>query len=209
MNSLSKSRRLLSMGLALSFSALLLAPSAFADAKVGEPAPTFTLKDVEAKEHSLEAYKGKWVVLEWVNYDCPFVKKHYNSGNMQKLQSEAKTKEVVWLAINSSAPGKQGHFPYAKLVERIAKEKAEHSAYLLDTDGAVGQRYGAKTTPHMYIIDPEGQLVYNGAIDDKATTKAKDVEGAKNYVAAALEAGMSGKVVEVSATQPYGCSVKY
>ncbi len=188
---------------------MLAVPSAYAAAKPGAPAPDFTLTDVEGKEHKLSDLAGRYVVLEWVNYDCPFVAKHYKSGNMPALQAKWKEKDVVWFSINSSAEGKQGHFETAALKERMAKEKAAPTAYLLDTDGTVGKLYGAKTTPHMYVINPEGGLIYAGAIDDKPTTRVKDVETSKSYLNAALEAGMAGKPVETASTNAYGCSVKY
>jgi peroxiredoxin len=176
---------------------------------VGKPAPTFSLTDSNGKSHSLASLKGKYVVLEWVNYDCPFVKKHYDSGNMQKLQKEFTAKGVVWLSINSSAPGKQGNFPTDK-INTLMKEKDAHpDAYLLDSSGEIGKLYGAKTTPHMYIVNPEGTLIYNGAIDDKPSANPADVAAAKNYVRATLDEAMAGKAVTTSATQPYGCSVKY
>jgi peroxiredoxin len=175
----------------------------------GAMAPDFTLSDATGKTHTLSSYKGKWVVLEWVNYDCPFVKKHYGSGNMQKLQKAALDKGAVWLSINSSAPGKQGHFEGTALTKRIADTKAVPAAYLIDADGKVGMEYKAKTTPTMFVINPEGKVVYAGAIDDKASTDQEDVATAKNYVTAALEAGMAGKVVQTASTQSYGCGVKY
>ena len=180
-----------------------------ADAKLNEAAPEFTLVDSEGKKHSLSAYKGKYVVLEWVNYDCPFVKKHYGAGNMQKLQKTYRDKEVVWLSICSSAPSKQGHFEGKGLAARIKKEGAAHSAYLVDESGEVGKMYGAKTTPHMFIIDPKGKLIYAGGIDDQPSTKKKSLEGANNYVQAVLDAALAGKPVPVQSTSPYGCSVKY
>lgn len=175
----------------------------------GAMAPGFTLTDASGKSHSLSSYKGKWVVLEWVNYDCPFVKKHYDSGNMPKLQKAALDKGAVWLSINSSAPGKQGHFEGAELGKRIADAKAVPAAYLIDADGKVGMEYKAKTTPTMFVINPEGKVVYAGAIDDKASTDREDVATAKNYVTAALDAGMAGKAVQTASTQSYGCGVKY
>lgn len=175
----------------------------------GAMAPDFTLTDAAGKSHTLSSYKGKWVVLEWVNYDCPFVKKHYGSGNMQKLQKAALDKGAVWLSINSSAPGKQGHFEGAALTKRIADEKAVPAAYLIDADGKVGKEYKAKTTPAMFVINPEGKVVYAGAIDDKSSTDKEDVATAKNYVTAALDAGIAGKAVETASTQSYGCGVKY
>ncbi len=191
-------------------SALMTFPTA-ADAAVkpGDTAPAFTLKDSEGATHSLKDHAGKWVVLEWVNYDCPFVRKHYRSGNMPALQEEWRGKGVVWYAVNSSAAGKQGHFESGDLKARIASEKSAATAYLLDTDGKVGKAYGAQTTPHMFVIDPKGKVVYAGAIDDRPTTKLEDVEGATNYASAALNAAMAGKRVVPAATKAYGCAVKY
>ena len=178
-------------------------------AELGKPAPDFTLMSAEGNKHSLSEFKGKYVVLEWVNYDCPFVKKHYNSGNMQMLQEKYAEKDVVWLAICSSAPGKQGHFAGEDLAKRINSEKSKAVAYLMDTDGTVGKMYEAKTTPHMYVVDPEGVLQYMGAIDSKKSTKADDIPDSENYVVSALDALMADKEVATPATMPYGCSVKY
>jgi peroxiredoxin len=175
----------------------------------GAPAPGFTLQDAAGKSHALSSFRGKWVVLEWVNYDCPFVKKHYGSGNMPKSQKLARGKGVAWLSINSSAPGKQGNFAGTELAKRIADSKADVDGYLLDPDGVVGRLYKAKTTPHMFVIDPQGKVVYAGAIDDKPSTDKADIAGATNYVQAALEAGLAGKPVETASTTPYGCGVKY
>jgi peroxiredoxin len=163
---------------------MLLAAGSFA-AQPGEKAPDFTLTDAQGKSHSLASYAGKTVVLEWVNYDCPFVRKHYDANNMQALQKKWTEKGIVWLAINSSATGKQGHFSGDELAKRIQKEGGKQTAYLLDTNGDVGKLYQAKTTPHMYIIH-NGTLVYQGAIDDKPTTKQADVAGALNYIDEAL-----------------------
>lgn len=182
---------------------------AHAVAKVGEKAPDFTLADSKGKEHSLSDFEGKYVVLEWVNYDCPFVKKHYNSSNMQSLQNMAAEKEVVWLSICSSAPGKQGHFAGDDLNKRIDVEGSKATAYLIDEDGHVGMTYEAKTTPHMYVVDPEGVLIYAGAIDDRPSTKVEDVKGANNYVIQALTASMAGEELATDWTKSYGCSVKY
>jgi peroxiredoxin len=176
---------------------------------VGKPAPVFSLVDTNGKTHSLSDFKGKYVVLEWVNYDCPFVKKHYSSGNMQKLQKEITSKGVIWLTVSTSAPGKQGHYPADKVNALLKEKNSSPTAYLLDSDGKVGRLYGARTTPHMYIINPEGVLIYNGAIDDKPSTNPADIDSAKNFVRSALDEAMAGKAVTVSATQPYGCSVKY
>ena len=185
-------------------------PSGLAPApRPGFPAPDFTLPDAAGAKHSLSQYKGKWVVLEWVNYDCPFVKKHYGSGNMQKTQKAARDKGAIWLSINSSAPGKQGNFAGQELAKRIADLKAGPDAYLLDPEGKVGMEYKAKTTPTMFVINPDGMVIYAGAIDDKPSADQADIPGAKNYVQAALDAGMAGKPVEVASTQSYGCGVKY
>jgi peroxiredoxin len=176
---------------------------------VGKPAPAFKLTDTNGKTFSLSDFKGKFVVLEWVNYDCPFVRKHYGSGNMQELQKTYTAKGVIWLSINSSAPGKQGNFPADKVNALLKEKSASPTAYLLDPDGQVGKLYGAKTTPHMFIINPEGTLIYNGGIDDTPSADPSDIKTAKNYVRTVLDEAMAGKPVSVSASQPYGCSVKY
>ncbi len=181
----------------------------FAAPEVGEPAPGFTAMDTQGTEHSLSDFKGKYVVLEWFNHECPYVRKHYDTKNMQSLQEKYTEKGVVWLAINSSAPGKQGHLTKESGSERIAEEGAEPTALLLDPEGEVGKLYDAKTTPHMYIINPEGTLVYAGAIDDDSSSRKSAVESATNYVAANLDALMEGNAVKVAKTEPYGCSVKY
>jgi len=178
-------------------------------AEIDKKAPDFKLKDTNGKEHSLSDFKGKYVVLEWNNFGCPFVKKHYNSKNMQQLQKKYTGKDVVWLTINSSAPGKEGHFSSEELNKKIKEQDANMTAYLIDEKGTVGKTYGAKTTPHMYIVNPEGTLVYAGGIDDIASTDTDDIKKAKNYVAAALDAAMAGKKIETKTSQPYGCSVKY
>ncbi|HKP97156.1 MAG TPA: thioredoxin family protein, partial [Fibrobacteria bacterium] len=186
------------------------APAAAATApRPGALAPDFSLPDAAGKSHSLSEYRGKWVVLEWVNYDCPFVKKHYGSGNMQALQKASREKGAVWLSINSSAPGKQGHFEGRELAKRMADLKAQPDAYLLDPDGKVGRAYQAKTTPSMFVIDPDGKVIYAGAIDDKPSTDQEDIAGARNYVQAALDAGLAGKPVATASTTSYGCGVKY
>ena len=181
----------------------------FAEPKVGEQAPAFTLKDTAGKEHSLADYKGKFVVLEWFNEGCPFVKKHYKSGNMQKLQKEYTGKDVVWLSINSSAEGEQGHVTPESAPKTMSEWNMDATKILLDHDGKVGKMYGAKTTPHMFVIDKEGKLVYQGAIDSKPTPNVADVDDAENYVKVALDNSMAGKPVSTTSTKPYGCSVKY
>ena len=184
--------------------------ASFADElKVGSEAPAFTLKDTSGKTHSLADYKGKFVVLEWFNEGCPFVKKHYTSGNMQKLQKEYSGKDVVWLSINSSAEGEQGHVTPETAPKTIAEWNMNATRILLDHDGKVGKAYGAKTTPHMFVINPEGKLVYQGAIDSKPTANTADLDTAENYVKVALENSMAGKPVSTTSTKPYGCSVKY
>jgi len=190
--------------------AVLAAPAgAVASAVVGEPAPAFTLTDTNGKQHSLSEYQGRFVVLEWINHDCPFVKKHYGSGNMQKLQKKWVDEGVVWLSINSSAPGKQGNYPPDEANQLTAQKNAAPTAVLLDPDGTVGQAYGAKTTPHMFVIDPKGTVVYAGGIDDKPSTDPGDIAGARNHVDHALSEATSGKPVTMASSTPYGCSVKY
>lgn len=185
------------------------APTAQAAATPGQPAPAFSVQDTTGKTRTLAEFAGKYVVLEWINHQCPFVKKHYNSDNMQKTQRAARTQGAVWLSVNSSAAGKQGHTNAEQADNLTLEKKAEPSAVLLDTDGTMGRAYGAKTTPHMFIIDPKGNVIYNGAIDDKASADASDVAGARNHVLAALEQVKKGEAVTVAASQPYGCSVKY
>ena len=176
---------------------------------VNQPAPAFTVSDTKGKSHSLDSYRGKWVVLEWFNHDCPYTKKHYKSDNMQSLQREYTGKGVVWISVISSAPGKDGYGSAADAEQLTSEKKAAPSFVVRDTAGVLGRMYGARNTPHMFVIDPAGVLRYAGAIDDKPTSKAKDVEGAKNYVKAALDAGLAGQPIAVATTQPYGCDVKY
>jgi peroxiredoxin len=178
-------------------------------AEIGKPAPGFTAKDAKGGMVSLEKLKGKVVVLEWLNYDCPFVKKHYASGNLPKLQESYTGKGVVWLTVSSAAEGKQGYLDASKMIERSDKEGNKASHILMDTDGVVGKAYNAKVTPHMFIINKEGVLVYDGAIDSKATTKADDIESADKLFANALDAVLAGKEVENAKNAPYGCGVKY
>jgi len=180
-----------------------------ATVRVGSPAPNFTAKTSTGQTVNLSDYKGKVVVLEWTNHECPFVVKHYSTGNMQKLQQEAKAKGVVWFSVVSSAPGQQG-FVTAEQANAVVKEKkASPTAVLLDPDGTLGKLYGARTTPHMFVIDKAGQLQYMGAIDDAPSLANQDVTKANNYVRAALGQIMAGQKVTTSTTQPYGCSVKY
>jgi len=178
-------------------------------AAMGQPAPVWSLSDQAGKTHNLANYKGKFVVLEWYNKDCPFVKKHYGGGNMQKLQKWAKDKGVVWLTVISSKEGKQGYLTADQAKEVMKEQRMESAAILFDTPGTVGKAYGAKTTPHMYIVDPKGLLIYNGGIDDKATPNPGDIASSRNHVKEALEEAMAGKQVSVQTSQPYGCSVKY
>jgi peroxiredoxin len=170
----------------------------------GQAAPAFTVKNVKGEEVSLADQKGKVVVLEWLNHDCPYVKKHYASGNMPKLQEAYTAKGVVWISINSGAG-----VSASDLAARSAKEGSKASQVTVDPDGKVGKAYDAKTTPHMIVIGKDGKVAYNGAIDSINSTDAADVEKADNHVAAALDALLAGKTVEVAKTKPYGCGVKY
>jgi hypothetical protein len=179
-------------------------------ATVGQPAPAFTLIDLNGKTLSLADFKGKVVVLEWTNPECPFVKKHYDkSGNMPATQKSAVADGVIWLSINSSAAGKEGDYDVAAAKLWLAAEKSAATAYLRDIDGKVGHLYGAKTTPHLFVINAEGVLVYAGAIDSIRSANPSDIAKAENYVSSALAAIKAGKPVEKANTQPYGCSVKY
>ena len=177
--------------------------------ETGSPAPNFTLTDANGTTHSLSDFTGKTVVLEWVNFDCPFVVKHYSQGNMPNLQKQATADGVVWLSINSSAPGKQGYYSGTALTERIAAENWSGTGYLIDSDGTVGKAYSAKTTPHMYIIDAAGTLVYQGAIDDKKSMNPADIKTSTNFVSTALAELAAGAPITTATTKPYGCSVKY
>ena len=193
--------------------ATLLVTTAMAAAHavtVGQAAPDFSLTDVNGKTVKLSDFKGKNVVLEWTNPGCPFVVKHYGSNNMQSLQADAKAKGVVWLSINSTEKNHSDYLTPVKLNAKINGEWKGASSYLLmDESGKVGQAYAAKTTPHMYVINPTGTLVYAGGIDDKRSANPADVKTAKNYVRAALDETLAGKPVSVATAQPYGCSVKY
>jgi peroxiredoxin len=176
---------------------------------VGSAAPDFSLTDAKGQTHSLSQYKGKYVVLEWFNPECPFVKKHYGSDNMQKLQKEYTGKGVVWLTIDSNAPGTQGNLTPEQAQKVATSWKTQQTALLLDPDGKVGRAYGAKNTPNMVIIDPEGKIAYEGAIDSKATPNPADIPSSTNYVKAALDQSLAGKSISTRQTKPYGCSVKY
>ena len=179
-----------------------------AKVEVGQPAPSFSLTDSNGKTRTLEEFKGKTVVLEWTNAECPFVKKHY-TGNMQALQKAAAKDGIVWLTVNSGAPGKQGHVDGAGANAIVKAKGAAPAAYLLDPQGAIGRAYAAKTTPHMYVVDPTGKLVYMGGIDDTPTANPADIKTAKNFVTAALADLRAKRPVAVATSKPYGCSVKY
>ena len=196
------------MRIAALLAASAIATAASASAVVGQPAPAFTAVDLSGKAVSLADFKGKTVVLEWHNFGCPFVQKHYRSGNMQALQKKY-GKDVVWLAVNSTHKGASDYMAPAKLDAELTRFGAQPARYVMDDPGDVGRAYGAKTTPHMYIVDPNGTLVYNGAIDDKRSANVEDVKTARNYVVAALDEMKAGKPVTTASTVPYGCTVKY
>lgn len=177
--------------------------------RVGQPAPAFTATDSRGQTESLSQFRGKYVVLEWHNQGCPFTRKHYISGNMQSLQKEWTAKGVVWFTVLSSAPGHDGYMTASEENSYMSQMHAAPTAALLDSDGKIGRLYNAKTTPQMIVISPEGNLIYDGAIDDHPTPDASDIKGAKNYVSDALMESMSGKPVDPAFTRPYGCSVKY
>jgi hypothetical protein len=201
---------LLTATLALAATFVFIAPGhAIANAKVGEPAPGFTLVDSTGQTRTLAEFAGKTVVLEWTNHECPFVKKHYGAENMQAQQRAATAANTVWLTVNSSAPGQQGHVDGAAAEKIRSGAKAAQTAYLLDPDGSTGHAYGAKTTPHMYVIDPAGVLRYAGAIDSIPSADTGDIASATQYVPQALTELAAGTPVSVSLTRPYGCSVKY
>ena len=177
--------------------------------ETGAKAPNFTLPNSNDEDTTLSDFAGSYVVLEWINHECPFVVKHYGSGNMQSLQEEFTDKGVIWLSINSSAPGKQGHCTGAEANDLTEQKEASPTAVLLDPDGTVGKMYGAKTTPHMFIIDPDGKIIYQGAIDDIPSFDPADIAQANNYVRLALGESMAGSAVSNPSTKSYGCSVKY
>ena len=191
------------------FAVVLVLSSTMLAVKVGESAPNFQATDSNGQAHQLSKYHGKFVVLEWHNNGCPYTQKHYESGNMQHLQKEWTGKGVVWFTVISSAPGQQGYVTAAQENEYLKNMKASPTAALLDPQGEVGKLYSAKTTPHMFIINPDGALIYDGAIADKPTTEESDIASAKNYVSQALEEATAGKSVSVPTSRPYGCSVKY
>jgi len=192
--------------------AVAFAPAALAQtdqAEVGEPAPDFTLTDTDGESRSLSDFEGQYVVLEWLNFECPFVGKHYGSGNMQQLQETYTEEGVAWLSIVSSAEGRQGYYPPEEMKGQKEKHNGDMTAILMDTSGEIGKTYGATVTPHMYIINPDGELVYRGGIDDKPTTDEADIEGATNYVDNALTAALNGEEVRPKQAKPYGCTIKY
>jgi hypothetical protein len=178
-------------------------------AEIGDPAPDFTLKAADGEKHSLSDFEDKYVVLEWLNFECPFVGKHYGSGHMQELQEKYTEKGVVWLSIVSSAKGKQGYYPPEEMLERKDAHDGRMTAILMDPDGTVGKTYGATVTPHMYVISPGGELLYRGGIDDRPTTDEADINGATNYVEKALNATLNGEEVSPKQAKPYGCTIKY
>lgn len=197
----------------LSLGAVLAAVCSFnaraSVAETGKAAPDFTLTDIDGQVHRLSDYQGKTVVLEWTNPECPFVRKHYESGNLPRLQKEARSQGVVWLVINSGHLGAQGDYSPAQVKAWQREHGSAPTAYLRDGDGRVGKRYEARTTPHMYVINPAGVLVYEGAIDSIRSASQADIARAQNYVTTALQAVAAGETVKPANTQPYGCSVKY
>jgi peroxiredoxin len=199
------------MKIALTVITSLIAAAAYAfdPPPVGSAAPDFSLTDAKGKTHSLSEYKGKYVVLEWFNPECPFVKKHYGSDNMQKLQDEYTGRGVVWLTIDSNAPGTQGNLTPEEAEKVTTAWKTHQTALLLDPEGKAGRAYGAKNTPDMVIINPEGKIAYEGAIDSKATPNPADIPSSTNYVKAALDESLAGKPVTKPQTKPYGCHVTY
>lgn len=198
-----------SIATALLLSLAVAAGPTLAEPEVGKAAPDFTGTDTAGKTWSLAELKGTPVILEWTNHDCPYVVKHYDSGNMQALQQEATGAGYIWLSVISSAPGKQGHVSAAQADELTKSRNAAPTAVLLDETGSIGKAYGARTTPHMFVIDKDGVLVYMGGIDDKATTDKADIDGAENYVRLAMADLAAGNPVGKAVTRPYGCSVKY
>ena len=192
-----------------SIAALFTAGYVQAAATVGQPAPDFALKDASGKTVKLSDYKGKHVVLEWTNPGCPFVQKHYNSGNMPATQKDAIGKGVVWLSVNSTEKASYDYLEPNKLVAWMGEHKAVPSAMLLDDDGTVGRSYGARTTPHMYIVNPQGQLIYAGGIDSIPSSRQEDIAKATNYVKQGVGEALAGKQLTAATTRPYGCSIKY
>lgn len=177
--------------------------------EIGKPAPAISATDVHGNEFNLEDHKGKIVVLEWFNKGCPFVQKHYDSGNMQKLQKDAAAQDVAWVTIISSAEGKQGYVTSEEALADIETYDATPTTLIRDTSGEIGKAYDAKTTPHMFVIDADGNVAYAGAIDSNSSANPDTIEGAENYVTAAIDALQAGESVETTTTSPYGCAVKY
>jgi peroxiredoxin len=203
-------RTVLALGAALAAGGLTaLAPAAHAKPEIGKPAPDFTGVDSKGRQVALSSLRGKTVVLEWTNHDCPYVRKHYGAGNMQKLQAEATGEGVVWLSVISSEKGADGYVSGAEADKLTASRKASPSHVLLDEKGVIGRKYEARTTPHMFVINAEGSLVYMGGIDDRATTDKADIGRATNYVREALDALRKGEAVKTPVSRPYGCSIKY
>lgn len=198
-----------SLATALIGSTLLASVPALAAPTVGQAAPNFVAIDSKGQRHRLEDYKGKVVVLEWTNHGCPYVKKHYNSSNMQNLQRQAKQAGVIWLSVISSAPGEQGYVEPEKANELTASRNAAPTAVLIDPPGSIGKSYDARTTPHMYVIDAKGILRYAGGIDSIASTDTDDIAKAQPYFKAAMESVVKGQPVAQPVTRPYGCNVKY
>jgi thioredoxin-related protein len=193
----------------IALSALAFGIPAQAAAVVGQSAPEFTLADASGKSVKLSDYRGKYVVLEWTNPGCPYVRKHYNSGNMPATQKEAIDKGVVWLAINSTEKSAYDYLEPPKLVAWMKERKSVTTATLMDVEGVAGRAYGARTTPHMYIVDPKGKLVYAGGIDSIPSSNVDDIKTAVNYVRQGLNEALAGKPISQASTRPYGCSIKY
>ena len=202
-------RTLLSATLAVAAMALVAGNAVAQTAAVGQPAPGFSATDTAGKTVKLSDYPGRFVVLEWVNPGCPFVRKHYSSANMQGVQKEFTAKGVVWLAINSTEPGHGDYLPPARLAAWTAEQKSSATATLMDEKGSIGRAYGARTTPHLYIVNPQGVLVYAGGIDSIPSGRVEDIQTATNYVRQGLNESLAGKPITAAVTKPYGCSVKY
>jgi peroxiredoxin len=204
-----KTRREILVALAGAAVGITVGTDAFASPQTGTSAPGFTAVDSKGKRHTLAAYKGKIVVLEWTNHECPYTVKHYATGNMQALQMAATESGAIWLTVVSSRPRSQGHVEALEADKLTADRHAHPTAVLLDPAGDLGKLYGARVTPHMYVIDASGMLVYMGAIDDRPTADHASVKGARSYVREALDAVAAGRPVAVASTRPYGCTVKY
>jgi peroxiredoxin len=202
-------RTVFALGAGLALGIAAYAQAASSGPEIGKPAPAFTAVDSKGKEVRLTDLRGKTVVLEWTNHDCPYVRKHYNSSNMQRIQAEAAKDGVVWLSVISSSPGTQGHVSAAEADALTAKRNATPAHVLLDEKGSIGLKYGARVTPHMFVINAEGMLVYMGGIDNKPTSNIADIGTATNYVGQALAAVKNGEAVPTPVSRPYGCSIKY